>query len=88
MVKLRITNESAGGCVSNSVQVCIFIPACVCVCVCIRGCALRSASLEWGAAAAAFGSLWLSVKRGRPCGALLRGPDNASAGLSTLGQSV
>lgn len=58
-----------------------------CVCVCIRGCVLRSAGLEWGAAAA-FGSLWLSVKRGRPCGALLRGPDNASAGLSILGQSV
>ena len=57
------------------------------VCVCVYGCMLRSAGLEWGAAAA-FGSLWLSVKQGRPCGALLGGPDNASAGLSTPGQSV
>lgn len=57
------------------------------VCVYAYGCVLRSAGLEWGAAAA-FGSLWLSVKRGRPCGALLWGPNNASAGLSTPGQSV
>lgn len=51
--------------------------------VCVQGCMGR----EWGAAAA-FGSLWLSVKRGRPCGALLWGPHKASAGLSTQGQSV
>lgn len=47
-----------GGCASNSVQVCIFV--CVCVCLHMYGCVFRSAGPVWGAAAA-FGSLWLSV---------------------------
>lgn len=74
-------------CAPVGVRVRISVQARTFVCVCTSGCVLRSAGLEWGAAAA-FGSLWLSVKRGRPCGALLRVPDNAGAGLSTPGQSV
>lgn len=65
--------------------VCVHL--CASMQICVYGCVLRTASLEWGAATA-FGSLWQSVKRGRPCGALLWGPDKASAGLSIPGQSV
>lgn len=69
-------------------QMCASMPfVCACVCLECTGYVLRSAGLERGAATA-FGSLWLSVKRGRPCGALLWGSDKASAGLSTPGQSV
>lgn len=60
---------------------------CLCVCECVEERRARSEVplMLMLLPLLLLGSLWLSVKRGQPRGALLQGPDKASAGLSPPG---